>query len=120
MHKNIVKRVICTTHNVGRAIPMRQQAAHPPPTRPFEHVMMDFVELTPCHTGVKFLFRHRSKNTLCLPSCQRRSCRKRKWNIQNKTGKMLCRDGSKLDTGSSYCADVYENEEKNANRSKPI
>jgi len=23
------------------------QAAHPPPERPFEHLMMDFVELTP-------------------------------------------------------------------------
>nr|XP_043874560.1 protein NYNRIN-like [Solea senegalensis] len=39
--------VICATHNVGRAIQPSQQAAHPQPTRPFEHVMMDFVELTP-------------------------------------------------------------------------
>lgn len=38
--------VICATHNVGRTAPITQ-AAHKMPTRPFEHVMMDFVELTP-------------------------------------------------------------------------
>ncbi|KAI3357156.1 hypothetical protein L3Q82_015459 [Scortum barcoo] len=35
------------THNAGRPVRVTQQAAHPPPTRPFEHLMMDFVEVTP-------------------------------------------------------------------------
>ncbi|TWW66943.1 hypothetical protein D4764_20G0009750 [Takifugu flavidus] len=39
--------VICATHNPGKAITPTAQAAHPPPTRPFEHVMMDFIELHP-------------------------------------------------------------------------
>lgn len=39
--------VICATHNVGRSTPVSAQAAHPPPTRPFEHLMMDFIELDP-------------------------------------------------------------------------
>lgn len=39
--------VICASHNPGRSIQITQQAAHPPPIRPFEHVMMDFIELTP-------------------------------------------------------------------------
>ncbi|XP_029694708.1 uncharacterized protein isoform X2 [Takifugu rubripes] len=39
--------VICATHNPGKAETPTAQAAHPPPTRPFEHVMMDFIELNP-------------------------------------------------------------------------
>lgn len=39
--------MICATHNVGRSTAITQQAAHPCPTRPFEHVMRDFVELSP-------------------------------------------------------------------------
>ncbi|XP_062419418.1 uncharacterized protein LOC119228347 isoform X2 [Pungitius pungitius] len=39
--------VTCSTHNVGRPVGVSSQAAHPPPTRPFEHIMMDFVELSP-------------------------------------------------------------------------
>ena len=27
-------------------MPVTSQAAHPPPTRPFEHLMMDFIELS--------------------------------------------------------------------------
>ncbi|TWW77711.1 hypothetical protein D4764_12G0011010 [Takifugu flavidus] len=44
------KDAICTAN---RNIPWSQNqqrsahAAHPPPTRPFEHVMMDFIELHP-------------------------------------------------------------------------
>lgn len=39
--------ITCATHNVGRAVPVTSQAAHAPPTQPFEHLRMDFVELTP-------------------------------------------------------------------------
>ncbi|XP_047190645.1 uncharacterized protein LOC118319863 isoform X2 [Scophthalmus maximus] len=39
--------VTCATHNVGRPVQVSAQAAHPPPTRPFEHMMMDFIELDP-------------------------------------------------------------------------
>ncbi|XP_062248239.1 uncharacterized protein LOC133956894 [Platichthys flesus] len=39
--------VICATHNVGRPVAVTSQAAHQPPTRPFEHLMMDFIELSP-------------------------------------------------------------------------
>eukprot|EP00066_Takifugu_rubripes_P015042 XP_011604308.1 PREDICTED: protein NYNRIN isoform X1 [Takifugu rubripes] len=45
--------VICATHNPGKAVTPTAQAAHPPPTRPFEHVMMDFIELHPAE-GKKF------------------------------------------------------------------
>ncbi|KAK3559089.1 hypothetical protein QTP86_003362 [Hemibagrus guttatus] len=38
--------VICATNNIGRGIPITQ-SAHPPPQRPFEHLQIDFVELTP-------------------------------------------------------------------------
>ncbi|XP_029699758.1 uncharacterized protein isoform X1 [Takifugu rubripes] len=50
------KDAICTAN---RNIPWSQNqqrsahAAHPPPTRPFEHVMMDFIELHPAE-GKKF------------------------------------------------------------------
>ena len=39
--------VICATHNVGRPVAVTSQAAHPPPTQPFEHLMMNFIELSP-------------------------------------------------------------------------
>uniref|UniRef100_A0AAQ4RT80 ribonuclease H n=1 Tax=Gasterosteus aculeatus aculeatus TaxID=481459 RepID=A0AAQ4RT80_GASAC len=39
--------ITCATHNVGRSVQVSHHAAHPPPARPFEHVMMDFVELSP-------------------------------------------------------------------------
>ncbi|XP_051242098.1 protein NYNRIN-like [Dicentrarchus labrax] len=39
--------MVCATHNVGRPVAVTGQAAHTPPTRPFEHIMMDFIELTP-------------------------------------------------------------------------
>ncbi|XP_056892102.1 protein NYNRIN-like [Takifugu flavidus] len=45
--------VVCATHNPGRPTSNSAQAAHPPPTRPFEHVMMDFIELHPAE-GKKF------------------------------------------------------------------
>lgn len=38
--------VICATYNAGRGIPV-PVAAHPPPDKPFDHLMMDFIELTP-------------------------------------------------------------------------
>ncbi|TKS65903.1 putative nuclease HARBI1 [Collichthys lucidus] len=38
--------VICATYNAGRGIPV-PAAAHPPPDKPFDHLMMDFIELTP-------------------------------------------------------------------------
>jgi len=38
--------VICATNNVGRGIKM-SQGAHPEPQRPFEHIQMDFIELSP-------------------------------------------------------------------------
>lgn len=41
--------VICATHNLGKAV----TPPPPPPTRPFEHVMMDFIELHPAE-GNKF------------------------------------------------------------------
>ena len=46
------KCVICAVHNVGQGqkIP---NAAHPAPLEPFDHLMMDFVELTTCR-GKKY------------------------------------------------------------------
>ena len=38
--------MIYATHNTGRPVVVTQQAAHQPPTRPFEHLMMDFIELS--------------------------------------------------------------------------
>ncbi|XP_027142002.1 protein NYNRIN-like [Larimichthys crocea] len=38
--------VICATYNAGRGIPV-PAAAHPTPDKPFDHLMMDFIELTP-------------------------------------------------------------------------
>lgn len=37
---------VCAVYNTGRGV-TTSPAAHPPPTRPFDHVMMDFIELTP-------------------------------------------------------------------------
>ena len=39
--------LICITQNSGRPVKMTGTAAHPPPSKPFEHIMMDFIELTP-------------------------------------------------------------------------
>ena len=39
--------MVCATHNAGGRATHTSQAAHPPPEKPFEHLMMDFVELTP-------------------------------------------------------------------------
>ncbi|CAL9706360.1 unnamed protein product [Knipowitschia caucasica] len=44
--------LICAQNNPGRPRSLAQ-VAHPAPTRPFEHVMMDFIELTPSE-GKKF------------------------------------------------------------------
>lgn len=38
--------VICAMNNTGRGI-HTPQAAHPPPHKPFDHLQMDFIELTP-------------------------------------------------------------------------
>ncbi len=38
--------VICATNNTGRGI-HTPQAAHPPPDKPFDHVQLDFIKLTP-------------------------------------------------------------------------
>uniref|UniRef100_A0AAQ4RQ79 ribonuclease H n=1 Tax=Gasterosteus aculeatus aculeatus TaxID=481459 RepID=A0AAQ4RQ79_GASAC len=40
------KCVICAANNASGAIKVPQQG-HPPPDKPFEHLMMDFIELTP-------------------------------------------------------------------------
>ncbi|XP_047676510.1 uncharacterized protein LOC113649215 isoform X1 [Tachysurus fulvidraco] len=40
------KCIVCATNNIGRGIKV-SQSAHPPPQRPFEHLQMDFIELTP-------------------------------------------------------------------------
>lgn len=37
----------CARCNTGKAVKVAGTAAHPPPSRPFEHLMMDFIELTP-------------------------------------------------------------------------
>lgn len=46
------KCVICMNNNTGRGIPM-PVSAYPTPEGPFEHVMMDFIELSPC-LGYKY------------------------------------------------------------------
>ena len=38
--------MICATNSAGKGTSF-PQAAHPPPTHPFDHLMMDFIELTP-------------------------------------------------------------------------
>lgn len=47
------KCLICAQNNSSRPTPLTQQAAHLPPIRPFQHVMMDFIELTP-NEGKKY------------------------------------------------------------------
>ena len=42
--------MVCVTHNAGKAI-HTSQSAHPPPERPFEHLMMDFVEICTSSSG---------------------------------------------------------------------
>lgn len=44
--------MICATHNTGKTKTITH-AAHPPPNRPFEHLMMDFIELSPAE-GKKY------------------------------------------------------------------
>ena len=46
------KCVICAVNNVGRGQKI-QNAVHPAPLEPFDHLMMDFVELSPCR-GKKY------------------------------------------------------------------
>lgn len=54
--ENFCKRcVICNTHNVARGIKMPQMS-QPPASGPFEYLMCDFVELTPCNGKKKVLF----------------------------------------------------------------
>ncbi|XP_047231734.1 uncharacterized protein LOC124874432 [Girardinichthys multiradiatus] len=51
--ENYCKRcLICASHNPSR-VPAQSQAAHPPPRFPFQHLMMDFIELTPAE-GKKY------------------------------------------------------------------
>ncbi len=46
--ENFCKRcVTCNTHNVARGI-KTPLASQPAPAGPFEYLMMDFIELTPC------------------------------------------------------------------------
>ncbi|XP_071337791.1 protein NYNRIN-like [Trachinotus anak] len=45
--------VICSTNNVGRGLKL-PQVAHPPPDKPFDHLQMDFIELTPSE-GKRFV-----------------------------------------------------------------
>lgn len=44
--------LICTGHNTGKGM-TNTIAAHPPSEQLVEHVMMDFIELTPCE-GKKY------------------------------------------------------------------
>uniref|UniRef100_A0A8P4FYZ8 Gag-Pol polyprotein n=1 Tax=Dicentrarchus labrax TaxID=13489 RepID=A0A8P4FYZ8_DICLA len=44
--------MVCATHNSGKTKTITH-AAHPPPDRPFEHLMMDFIELSPAE-GKKY------------------------------------------------------------------
>uniref|UniRef100_A0A7N8WJ00 ribonuclease H n=1 Tax=Mastacembelus armatus TaxID=205130 RepID=A0A7N8WJ00_9TELE len=46
------KCVICATNNIGKSLEVTM-SAHPKPEGPFEHLMMDFIELTPCN-GYKY------------------------------------------------------------------
>ena len=46
------KYVICMTNNMGRGIPM-PLSTHLTPQGPFEQIMMDFIELSPCQ-GYKY------------------------------------------------------------------
>ncbi|XP_034087457.1 protein NYNRIN-like [Gymnodraco acuticeps] len=39
--------LICIMQNSGRPVKVTGPGAHPPPTRPFEHLMLDFIELSP-------------------------------------------------------------------------
>lgn len=39
--------LICISNNPGKACKVEALATHPPLDRPFEHIMMDFIELTP-------------------------------------------------------------------------
>lgn len=39
--------LICISNNPGKACKVAALATHPPLDRPFEHIMMDFIELTP-------------------------------------------------------------------------
>ncbi|XP_029974616.1 uncharacterized protein LOC115408159 isoform X1 [Salarias fasciatus] len=43
--------LVCAAHNVGHVRPVGS-AAHPPSEFPFDHLMMDFVELTPAEDSV--------------------------------------------------------------------
>jgi len=46
--------IICATNNVGRGV-RTTPAAHPPPDAPFDHLQMDFIELSPSE-GKKYCF----------------------------------------------------------------
>lgn len=46
------KCLVCLRNNVGRGQKMKQ-TSHPTPDGPFDHLMMDFIELTPCE-GKKY------------------------------------------------------------------
>ena len=39
--------MVCAKNNSGRAVSLTQPAAHPVTTRPFQHLMLDFIELHP-------------------------------------------------------------------------
>lgn len=44
--------MVCAANNASGAIHM-PPAGHPPPDKPFDHLMIDFIELTPCE-GKKY------------------------------------------------------------------
>ncbi|KAK9972485.1 hypothetical protein ABG768_025789 [Culter alburnus] len=61
---------ICAANNVGKQSKRIVPSAHPVPEFPFEHVMMDFIELTPCQ-GYKYclvIIDMFSKWVECFPS----------------------------------------------------
>lgn len=39
--------LICISNNPGKVCKVEALATHPPLDRPFEHIMKDFIELTP-------------------------------------------------------------------------
>ena len=46
------KCIVCVTNNIGRGKKVAP-TSHPQPSLPFDHLMMDFIELTPCE-GKKY------------------------------------------------------------------
>lgn len=46
--------VICAQNNISKGHKMQGTSAHQPTSAPFQHVMMDFIELTICEEKILF------------------------------------------------------------------